>query len=94
MALTEEQAIAAARAYVEANPIPDRTYRYTVTTWYVVADGWAFAFTYERTDGHPLSDDDALAGAPGFFVSAENGHVRVIGIREWAQLSQTLRYTC
>jgi hypothetical protein len=85
MALTEEQAISAARAFVEANPIPDRAYRYTVKKWHPVAEGWCFIFTYERADGRLLSDDDDLGGAPGYIVASHNGQVRTIGWAEWGQ---------
>jgi hypothetical protein len=45
-----------------------------------VPDGWYFDFTFERTDGQPLSDADAMGGAPGFLVSATDGQIKTIAM--------------
>jgi hypothetical protein len=82
MALIYEQAVAAARAYLEAEPFPDPAYRHVLTSGTPVPEGWYFNFDFERVDGRPLGEGDEFAGAPGYIVSANDGTVRVIG---WAE---------
>jgi hypothetical protein len=80
MAITFEQAATAARAYLEREPFPHPGYRWVLPPGRPVPDGWYFDFTFERTDGQPLSDADAMGGAPGFLVSATDGQIKTIAM--------------
>lgn len=83
MAFTYEQAVVAARTYLEAAPFPDPAYRHVLTSGTPVPGGWYFNFDFERVDGRPLGEGDEFAGAPGYMVSATDGSVRVIGWGEY-----------
>jgi hypothetical protein len=85
MALTHEQAVAAARAYLEAHPFAHSAYRHVPTSGTPVPGGWYFNFDFERVDGLPLGDRDEFGGAPGYIVSAADGTVRVVG---WAEYQE------
>jgi hypothetical protein len=85
MALTYEQAVAAARAYLKATPFPYPEYRYVATIGRPAAEGWYFSFAIERVDGHALGEQDAFGGAPGYLVSSDDGQVRVIDWKEWGE---------
>ncbi len=82
MALTYEQVVAAAGAYLEAKPFADPAYRHVLTSGTPVPEGWYFNFDFERVDGRPLGEGDECGGAPGYVVSATDGTVRVVG---WAE---------
>ena len=77
--------MAAARAHLDAEPFSDPQYRRVLPAGRPVSDGWYFDYALERTDGRPLSDADAVGGAPGFLVSAADGQVRVVGWAEYAE---------
>lgn len=63
MPLTYDEALMAAKAFLNANPFPYPEYRYVPTTGRAIADGWYFDFWVERIDGQPL--EGAFGGAPG-----------------------------
>jgi len=84
MSISYDQASAAARGYLKANPLPYPEYRYVLTVGRAVSDGWFFLFDFERVDGRPLGEKDELGGAPGFIVSLDDGKVRVVNWKEWS----------
>ena len=83
MALTYDEAVAAAKAHLEAEPFPDPVYRWCSPTGRAVAEGWYFDYSFERVDGKPCGTDEGFAGAPGYVVSSRDGTLRVMGWKEW-----------
>jgi hypothetical protein len=86
MTFTQEQAVAAARAYLEAHPFGHPAYQHVLGSARPVPGGWYFNFDYQRMDGRPLGEEDQIGGAPGYIVSATDGAVRVIGWKEYQEL--------
>lgn len=90
MPLTYDEALSAAKAFLDAEPFPYPEYRYAPTTGRPIAGGWYFAFKVERIDGEPLQfPRDAFGGAPGYKVLAGNGEVQVVGWDELDKLDAT-----
>ncbi|HEX3356738.1 MAG TPA: hypothetical protein VHS31_07200 [Tepidisphaeraceae bacterium] len=90
MPLTYPQALAAAKAFLDAKPFPHPQYRYVPTTGKPIPDGWYFSFDFERIDGQPLEfPRDAFGGAPGYKVLAANGQVHIVGWDELDKLNPT-----
>jgi hypothetical protein len=88
MSLTYDEALAAAKAFLDAKPFPYPEYRYVPTSGWPIAEGWYFDFQVERVDGQPLQfPGDAFGGAPGYKVLQATGEVRVVGWEEFHQLN-------
>jgi hypothetical protein len=88
MPLTYDDALLAAKAFLEAEPFPYPEYRWVPTSGRPIAEGWYFDFEVQRADGQPLRfPRDAFGGAPGYKVLAANGDVRVVGWEEFHRLN-------
>jgi hypothetical protein len=91
MPLTYDEALSAAKAFLEANPFPYPEYRYPPpSAGQPIAEGWYFDFHLERVDAEPMQfPRDAFGAAPGYKVLAATGEVRVVGWEEYHQLNTT-----
>ena len=81
--MTEEEAIALARAHLAETPFPDPQFRCLVPTPTGLTDAWYFDYRFERIVGK--GDLPLYAGAIGFLVRKDRS-VQPLSYSMWAEL--------